>query len=157
MRIGLISDTHDNLPKLEKAIKVFNRKKVSFVFHAGDYVAPFSILPFKKLKCEYLGVFGNNDGEKNGLSRVSEGRIKEGFIDLEIGSKRITLIHDISELDLKDKKYDLIIYGHTHIPEIKIKNSSLMVNPGECSGWLYRKPTIAIVDLADFSVKILRI
>lgn len=157
MKIGLISDTHDNLPKLEKAIRIFNRKKVSFVFHAGDYIAPFSILPFKKLKCEYLGVFGNNDGEKDGLFRVSEGRIKEAPQILEIDSKKIALVHNLDNLSLKDTNFDLIIYGHTHKLEIRKKNSHLLINPGECSGWLYRKSTIVILDLSDFSIKSFRL
>jgi putative phosphoesterase len=77
MLLGVIADTHDNLPKIEKAISVFNRKRVSLVLHAGDYIAPFSLLPFRKLNCDYLGVFGNNDGEREGLTKISEGRIRE--------------------------------------------------------------------------------
>lgn len=68
MIIGALSDTHDNLPKIEKAVKFFNKKKVDFVLHAGDFVAPFAVDRLNKLSCEWLGVFGNNDGEKKGLA-----------------------------------------------------------------------------------------
>lgn len=157
MLLGIIADTHDNLPKIEKAVRIFNRKKISTLLHAGDYIAPFSILPFKKLKCEYLGVFGNNDGERDGLTSISEGRIKEGPQILEIDSKKIALIHDLNKLDLKGENYDLIIYGHTHTPEIRKKDSSLIINPGECSGWLTRRSTVAILDLETLSIKFLRL
>ena len=43
MLVGLISDTHDNLPMVEKAVKRLNEEKVGLVLHAGDYVAPFVI------------------------------------------------------------------------------------------------------------------
>jgi len=157
MKIGILSDTHDNLPKIEKAVRIFNQKKVSLVLHAGDYIAPFSLYPFKKLKCEYLGVFGNNDGEKDGLNKISEGRIKDEPLEIVEDSKKIILIHDLNKLDLKDKSYDLIIYGHTHKSEIRRKDSSLIINPGECSGWLYRRSTVAILDLETLSPKFYRL
>jgi predicted phosphodiesterase len=40
MLIGLISDTHDNLPMIEKAVKKLNEENVALVLHAGDYVLP---------------------------------------------------------------------------------------------------------------------
>ncbi len=39
MILGIISDSHDNLPKLKKAVTLFNKKNVSLVLHAGDYIA----------------------------------------------------------------------------------------------------------------------
>ncbi|MCX7661894.1 MAG: metallophosphoesterase family protein [Candidatus Omnitrophica bacterium] len=68
MRLGIISDTHDNLKKIDKAIKLFNRKKTDYVLHGGDFVAPFSVLRFKNLNCPWEGVFGNNDGEAKNIS-----------------------------------------------------------------------------------------
>jgi len=47
MKIGVISDTHDNLPLIEKAVKIFNEKGVKLVLHAGDYVALFVVKVFR--------------------------------------------------------------------------------------------------------------
>ena len=80
MRIGILADTHDNLPKIERAVRFFNKEKVDFVLHAGDFIAPFAVSKLKGLTCSWLGVFGNNDGEKNGLSGISEGKIKSGLV-----------------------------------------------------------------------------
>ena len=77
MKIGIISDTHDNVPKVKEAVTIFNEEGVDLVIHAGDYIAPFAVAPLNNLKCDYVGVFGNNDGEKLGLNRVSQGRIKQ--------------------------------------------------------------------------------
>jgi uncharacterized protein len=64
VKIGVISDTHDDIENTEKAIKIFNLKKVDHVFHAGDYVYPGVISLFKKLNKEtkFCGVRGNNAG-----------------------------------------------------------------------------------------------
>ena len=64
MKIGIISDTHDNLSQIKKAVEIFNQEKVELVLHAGDFVSPFTSLEFKNLNCPLKGVFGNNDGDK---------------------------------------------------------------------------------------------
>jgi uncharacterized protein len=43
MKIGLISDTHDNIQSLHNAISLFNGKQVSFVFHGGDILSPEAV------------------------------------------------------------------------------------------------------------------
>ena len=42
MIIGLISDTHDNLPYIIKAITRLKEEHAKLVLHAGDYIAPFT-------------------------------------------------------------------------------------------------------------------
>jgi len=157
MKIGILSDSHDNLPKIEKAVKLFNQKKVGFVLHAGDFIAPFTIPKLKGLSCDWAGVFGNNDGERIGLSGISEGKIKEGPLRTEFAGRRVTLTHDINKINPDTEKARLIIFGHTHKPEVKKSNSKLIVNPGECGGWLTGNSTVAIVDLATLSAKIFNI
>lgn len=157
MKIGAIADTHDNLPKIEKAVDFFNKEKVEFVFHAGDFIAPFTIDKLKALSCDWVGVFGNNDGEKKGLSLKSQGRIKEGPLRTELQAKSITLVHDIDTIDIRNEKADLVIFGHTHKPEIIVCSPKLIVNPGECSGWLSGKSTVAIVDLDNLKAVIIKI
>jgi hypothetical protein len=154
MKIGVLSDTHDNLPKIEKAVKLFNQKKVGFVLHAGDFVAPFTIEKLKKLSCEWLGVFGNNDGEKKGLAAKSEGRIKKAPLRIRLSGRKITVVHDRIILDFKKEKADLIIFGHSHQAEITRLNGKLILNPGECSGWLSGNSSVAVVDLQTLEAQI---
>jgi len=40
--IGILSDSHDNLDALEKAIRFFQDAGCALLIHAGDFVAPFS-------------------------------------------------------------------------------------------------------------------
>ncbi|MBU2560247.1 YfcE family phosphodiesterase, partial [archaeon] len=67
--IGIISDSHDNLPSVEKAVDYLNSLDLELVIHAGDYIAPFTAIELKKLDAKMVGVFGNNDGEKDGLRK----------------------------------------------------------------------------------------
>lgn len=151
MKIGVISDTHDNLIMIEKAVELFNAQELDFVLHAGDFIAPFSIAKFKNLSCDWLGVFGNNDGEKNGLISASEGRIKEGPLRITLGGKKITLVHDINKINSQTEDANLVVFGHTHLIGSLKQKEKLILNPGECGGWLTGKSTVVIVDLETLS------
>ena len=69
MKIGIISDTHDDIHNVQNAIEIFREEKVDWIIHVGDFIFPGVIDEFKKLKDELplsrmIGVLGNNDGEK---------------------------------------------------------------------------------------------
>jgi uncharacterized protein len=154
MRIGVISDTHDNLPAIERAVAFFNTQKISFVFHAGDYIAPFSVVRLAALSCDWRGVLGNNDGEKDGLARTSGGRIVEGVLRVELGAKKIAVVHDLHSLDMAHEMAQIIVCGHTHKPELLTRKERVVVNPGEACGWLSGISTVAIIDLDAMKAKI---
>ena len=59
MNIGLISDTHDNIQNIQKAIISFNDKHVRIIIHAGDIVSPGTVEAFDGMRL--IGVLGNND------------------------------------------------------------------------------------------------
>ena len=159
MKIGIISDTHDNIPKIREAVNIFNEKETGMVIHAGDYVAPFAIRPLTELECQWVGVFGNNDGERLGLSRISQDRIKNAPHSLEFDGKKILVLHEPGEVValIKSQSYDIIVYGHTHEPVIERHGKTLVVNPGECGGWLKGRSSISLVDLDQMDAELLEL
>ncbi|MFH1540837.1 MAG: metallophosphoesterase [Elusimicrobiota bacterium] len=149
MLIGIMSDSHDNMNAIRKAVNFFNQKNVDIVLHAGDYVSPFTAQEFDGLKMKLVGVFGNNDGDKSYLLERFKniGELHESPYKFELDGKKIVLMHQSKSIDqlLKDKKYDVVIYGHTHKTDIR-KHSALIINPGECGGWTTGRSTVAILD-----------
>jgi len=96
MKIGLISDTHDMLPLIEKVVQKLNSESVELVLHAGDYSAPFAALRFKPLKAPMVGVFGNNDAEKEVLRKNFEligKQVHSKFQEVKVGKLKIALLH----------------------------------------------------------------
>lgn len=154
MRIGIISDTHDNLPAIEKAVIFLNAQKLEYVLHAGDFVAPFTVRKLNALTCPWQGVFGNNDGEKKGLSEASAGKIQEGPLRLELAGRRITVVHDINTVNPEEENADIIVCGHTHRSEITKRGRILIINPGELGGWLTGISSAAILDTQTFDAAI---
>src|SRR4029453_9721457 len=66
MKIGLISDTHDNIENILKSVREFKSRRVDIVLHAGDFVSPVAIESFAGIKL--VGVLGNNDTDIPGLT-----------------------------------------------------------------------------------------
>lgn len=162
MKIGILTDTHDNLRAIQKAVDFFNRERVEHVLHAGDYVAPFAMKALGELKCPLTGVFGNNDGEKiELLNRAAEQgfTLKRMPFSLTIGEREVLLIHEDYELEafIKSGCYHLIIYGHTHKSDLRKIGSTLVFNPGECGGWLVSPPRIGVVDLETLEGRIIEL
>ena len=122
MLIGAISDTHDNLPQIEKAVKYLNAQNVELVLHAGDYVAGFVIPKFKLLNCKLIGVFGNNDGDhellKKRFSETTNCTIHDRFAKVNVNGYKIALLHG-TEIELLNAIIDsgyfnAVIHGHSH-------------------------------------------
>ncbi len=157
MLVGIMSDTHDNMPQIKKAVGLFNGKKVEHVIHAGDFTSPFTFRALKDLKCSFTGIFGNNDGDKLLLHRMSEGSIFNQPHIFELAGRKIVIIHEhhIADALADSGHYDLVIYGHTHKAEVKKLKDTLVVNPGETGSWLYGKSTVAVVDLAAMQAEII--
>lgn len=150
MKIGIISDSHDHMSNLKKAVQLFKERKVDFVIHAGDYVNPGTIKTFQGLKL--IGVFGNNDGDKfrliNAFNQI-DGEIKGDFCELEYENIKFAVYHgtepEIKDALIKCGKYDVVICGHTHVSDNTKVGKTLVLNPGTAHGF-GGKATIAIFD-----------
>ena len=155
MEIGLMADSHDNMHALQRAVDFFNERNVGAVLHAGDLVAPFTARKLNLLKMPLTITFGNNDGEKFGLCKVFAGKIFEPPHQLCVADKQVLMLHDPVQLGaFRDSgHFDLILYGHTHEVEVRY-GSTIVVNPGECGGWLSDKCTVAVWDTDSGEVMI---
>jgi uncharacterized protein len=107
-------------------------------------------------------VFGNNDGDRALLERKSGTlpslKMAGTFARIELGGMRIGLVHgndrELLETLTACSSLDLLVYGHTHRPEIRKAGSLLVVNPGEVYGHLTGRSTVALVDTVTRSADI---
>lgn len=159
MRIGVFADTHDHLDNVWRAVEMFNHEECDLVVFAGDFVSTFVTPPLRRLRCRLLGCFGDNDGNKrglrNGISVVGEiGEPPFGFRTPD--GKRILVTHMLRQLRGLAEQCDAVLYAHTHRPRIHWdQRGRLLVNPGETSGWSFRQPTIAILETAPLSARLI--
>jgi hypothetical protein len=139
MKIGVMSDIHDHIKNLIKAIEIFNTNKCDLVICCGDWGSPNAPNFLSDLNCKTISVFGNNDADIfNFLTRKQEKNWNIDFhkncAELELDAKKIVVYHGDSEaiLDalIKCNKYDIVFSGHNHKAEIKQINNTLHINPG---------------------------
>jgi len=157
--VGILSDTHDNLTAVRRAVRLFKDADCRLVIHAGDFVAPFAAKELAALDCPVKAVFGNCDGEKTGLTSALEpfGLVQEAPLKFEYEGLRFAVVH----LDAPAKTlaavgaYDVVVYGHTHRPEVRKNGKTLVVNPGETGGWVTGKSTAALFNPKTFAAEII--
>lgn len=165
MLIGILADTHDNIPKTRDAVAYLNDAKVGLVLHAGDVIAPFMIETLKDLAVPVVGVFGNNDGDQQLLMKMCalHPHISFGgsFARFSADGLSVALTHG-TDRDLLDAligggTFDLVVCGHTHRPEVREQGKTLVVNPGEVCGYLSGRSTVAVTDTARHSAEIIEL
>lgn len=170
MKLAVLSDSHDHMNNILKAVSIINERNVDALIHCGDYVAPFVKKWFDELndsiKKNFYGVFGNNDGEKlflkQNLGQICEIAENGNELILELGGKRIFVSHMPKQKTINalanSGSFDIILSGHTHsLSNKKLDNGTLVVNPGEVCGYLTGRATFAIIDTDKMESEIIEL
>jgi uncharacterized protein len=147
MKIGIISDTHNNFEITKQACRLFKNRKIDILIHAGDFTSPEILALFKDFNCRF--VMGNADRD---IEQLNAECLKIGFdylresCELTVDDKKILILHGNVVPVFRDAvasgKYNYIIKGHTHHFEDYIRNNTRVINPGG----LEQECSIAILD-----------
>ena len=172
MKIGIISDTHDNPHNLAKAIEIFKGQQVGLIIHCGDWATP--ALPgfchTLNPPCKIISVFGNNEGD---IYTMLDLKDKEGWNmefykgakEIEEDGRKLIAYHGdcqpILDALIDCQKYDAVFYGHNHIPAIEKKGKTLCVNSGTISNLrrfnLNDEYTVAVYDTGKNYAEIIKL
>jgi uncharacterized protein len=143
MRIGLISDTHGLLrPEVFPALE-----GVEHILHSGDVGGSDILLELETI-APVTAVWGNTD-DLELRARLPE------VARLELGGVAIVVIHGqqygsptCASVAADHPDAGLVVFGHSHRPEIERVGSVLAVNPGSAGPRRFSLPvTLAIVTL----------
>jgi len=148
VKVGILSDSHDDLEALAQAVALFNDEGVVQVLHAGDIVSPFTFEVFRGLRAPLGGVYGNNDGDRLLLHERSGGalHVQPHFVTLD--GLRGVIVHEpplVGSL-ARCGDYDFVIYGHTHEPDIHREGTGLVVNPGKAARLNKGRATVVLLE-----------
>lgn len=160
MRIGVVSDTHNNIANVREIVSLFNAAGVARVVHTGDITKAKTLDIFAGLDAPLYGVFGNNDVERDALEASIR---KHGFtfqeppLELHWGGRRIVVVHDPRDFDgVASDGHDLALHGHTHMHRCECEHGQLVFNPGECAGHMKGWNAVGVVDLLDLDIALLK-
>lgn len=147
MKVLIVSDTHGREQYLYETIQRVS--PIDMLMHLGDFEGgEESIRAMADCPVEFVS--GNND--------FFTGIPKEKIIKIENYSIMMTHGHRYSVAyslnflleEAKRNYVDVVMYGHTHIPNIEKHNGIWFINPGSIS--LPRqdgRPTFIIMDIDD--------
>lgn len=144
MILGLVSDTHDNVPLCEPVAAFFRDRGAEMVFHLGDVTDPATLDPFEGLPL--VVVRGNNDGEP------WPDTWQQPLAGLRVGA---THGHHRGHLARLIQECDIVLHGHTHRHRAQRDGRALVVNPGA----LHRATvhTCALLELPSKTVVFYRV
>ena len=127
--LGVISDTHGLLrPEALHALR-----GASHILHAGDIGAP-EILDELRTIAPVTAVRGNVD-------RAWARSIADTEV-FQVEGVSIYMLHILGELDLKPEAsgFGVVVYGHSHMPKVEVKNGVLYFNPGSVGPRRFKLP-----------------
>jgi putative phosphoesterase len=148
MRIGILSDIHDNLWNLAPAVE--HLAACDVLICCGDLCSPFVMDELRKFRGPVHIVFGNNDADLFRITRKSDTRLQlhGEFAELELGGRRIAVTHFdfLARPITHSGLYDVVCYGHNHrIRAVRVANT-LAVNPGPIMGAAFGPSGWEVVD-----------
>lgn len=165
MKIGIVSDTHNNLRNVQRIVELFNASGVERVIHTGDITQAKTLEVFAHLEMPLYGVYGNNDeGEREAL----EAAVADyGFVFrdppfvLDWHQRSIIVVHDPLEFNGHLSAFhELALHGHTHLHRYEqvrtTKGRQVIFNPGECAGHMAGFNAVGVLDLETLAAELLK-
>lgn len=155
MKIGIMSDSHNEITNVIKARDFFLSLDIHILIHCGDITTSkvLDLLNDFKLFISY----GNMDLDRNSLALKlkllnDENRIGEA-LDIDLYDKRLFIIHGDNRkaLDqaIQSDDFDYILTGHTHHILDERVGKTRVINPGALGGAFWEPRSIAILDLEN--------
>lgn len=152
MRIAIISDTHDNVRILNRAVKYLNSIAIDLLVHCGDWDMPFTMRGLVGSMFPIKSVLGNGDPDiQKFLYQLQNLEIlKDIKLDIQprmqdfiFDGKRVCVFHgddkSVSKLIIESQLYDLYCVGHDHQFSVTKAGKTTVVNPGSFVGFKIEK------------------
>ena len=139
VRVGVLSDTHNLLrPRVLELLAGCDR-----ILHAGD-VGELEILQRLRQIAPVAAVRGNTDA---GATAAELPPVLSG--DLE--GLPFRMVHRREDVEPSwPSRLRLLVFGHSHRPELEWRGDCLLLNPGACGPRRFHLPlTIAILTVVE--------
>ena len=168
MKICIISDSHDNRPLLEAAVRDAKAHGAEVILHCGDVVAPSTLEVIRPFNLPVHVIHGNNTGDLYMMGRISAKAASQTTYygqdaGIELGGQRIFLVHypHYAKAMATTGDWDLVCCGHDHKTDIRtidnIKGErTWLVNPGTVGG-IKAPATWVLGDLESMTFTIMNV
>lgn len=153
MRLGILSDTHNNLANLHAALEILRHEQVSTLIHCGDLTDVETALQLAEFRI--ICTFGNRDWNaseiKQNLLYFRADNYSNFFYQGELGGVKIAATHghmrSTLENMIQSDQYAYVFHGHSHMRRDERVGTTRVINPGALGGVKHEARSFAILDL----------
>lgn len=158
MRIGIISDTHDDLYSLEAALEVLETEGVTRILHCGDVCGPEVV---RALADFDVWIAQGNMDRYFGLKQAVEETLGPGRLAWlqrpTLDGYRLAMIHGDNDEVLGNLvtsgEHTYVLCGHTHRRRDQTVGRTRVINPGALGGRRWQSRSFCILDLATGALR----
>lgn len=152
----ILADTH--VPRFRRELPTTlapHLARCDIVLHAGDVTDP-TVLDRLAAHAPVLAVAGNADGPELAVWGARD------RLEVQVGGVAVAMVHDAGPARGRAGRLrrwfpcaELVVYAHSHVPEIVQGDGATLVNPGSAT-WKRRQPhpTVAVAVLAPGRVDV---
>lgn len=152
MKIAVLSDTHNQDHRVERALELARERGAELVLHCGDIEDPPVVRLFRGWDAHF--VLGNCDWDRDGLREAIasiSGHLYNRYGHLDLAGRRLAFLHGHDSDLLADLlacgAYDYLFHGHTHQAIDRQAGPTRIINPGALQR--ARVKTFVVLDLAS--------
>ena len=163
MKIGILSDTHNNIKNLRAALNIFHEEGVDTIIHCGDLTDVQIARAMEGFRV--ICVLGNGDISSGEIRAAILSQHPENHVGMDysgrIGGVRIAATHGhlpgrVEEL-VRSGNYDYVFKGHSHAHQDERFGFTRLINPGALGGLHNEDRQVCIVDLDTHKVQFCQI
>jgi hypothetical protein len=160
VRVGILSDTHDDIGAMAAGMTLLKAAGAEFFVHCGDVGGEQILDLLAGMPCVF--VWGNCDFDRAELARYAADigvDCRGTFAELEFDGKKIAVTHgdEVRLMRLASGGvYHYVLTGHTHrIRDERTSDGVRIINPGAL--FLAARKTVAILDTKTDELKYLAV
>ena len=163
MKIGILSDTHNNLANLAAALELFEREGVRTLIHCGDFTGVE--VARKMAGFQVISVFGNGDFASGEIREELMQQNIDNYAGLvfsgRIGEARVAVTHGhlpgrVEEL-VHSGGYDYVFQGHSYHHKEERFGITRLINPGALGGMHREERRVCLLDLSTGKTNFIKI
>ncbi len=162
MKIGLLSDTHDNLKNTTAAVRLFAQEGITTLLHCGDICGPPIVNALREFSVTFAqGNMDRSPALEEAIRAVQGPGHWASFHRLLLDGFQIALLHGDEQGLLyhlvNSGDYAYVLHGHTHYRADWWAASTRVLNPGALGGTKRESRSVCILDLETGQARFIEI
>jgi putative phosphoesterase len=160
MRLGIVSDTHDQIARTRLAVALLLEAGAEALAHCGDVTGPDVVALFAARPSYFT--FGNHDSDKVpalGQAIEAAGGVCLGWGgEAALAGKRVALAHGHMHVDVRRlmaARPDYLLSGHSHVAADRREGPTRRINPGALAE--AEAFSVALLDLATDELRFISV